>query len=98
MGRKKKMYGTRLVMKDGTRIEDGRAGSADGALWCYFAGYTMAQAAAIFLDPQKTEEITFEYGEMKDKYEGFTECRHMDIQDDGSGRVCLMKPAEVSAE
>ena len=89
------MSGTSLIMKDGTRIEDGRAGYADGALWCYFEGYTMAQAAAIFLDPEKTDRIQFKYGEMQDEYEGFTECRHMDIQEDGSGRACLMRPAEV---
>ena len=87
------MEGRRLILNDGTVIEDGEAGSADGVLWCWFRGYTMAQAAAIFLDPEKTAVIIFQYGEDEDRYEGYTEC--LRLMDDG-GRVSVCMAREVN--
>ena len=46
--------GQRLILMDETTIEDGKCGYADGRLWCWLIGYTMQQAAGIFLDPAKT--------------------------------------------
>ncbi len=69
------MEGTRLFLNDGTIIENGRAGYAEGLLWLYMPGYTMQDAAAIAFDHQKTERIEFQYGEMTDTYSGFTVCR-----------------------
>lgn len=81
----------RLILNDGTIIENGTAGFAQGFLWLWFTGYTMAQAAQTFLDPAKTSRIVFEYGQMSDTYEGFTDCTVLMIDADGRVSVCLKK-------
>ena len=81
----------RLILNDGTIIEDGVAGYAQGNLWLWFTGYTFAQAAAIFLDSGKTSHIVFEYGQMSDTYDGFTNCVTIQIDVDGRVSVCLKK-------
>ena len=68
------MEGLRLILMDGTILENATAGSAGSFLWCNVPGMTMAQAAAVFLDPEKTGHIVFQYGEMTDEYDGFTNC------------------------
>lgn len=83
--------GQRLILLDGTIIENGSCGYADGNLWCWITGYTMQQAAAIFFDPDKTGKIIFEYGEMSDEYEGFTNCINLFIDSDGKVSVCLVR-------
>ena len=85
------MEGQRLILNDGTVIEDGRAGYSQGFLWLYFSGYTLQQAAMMFMDPAKTEKIIFQYGEMEDTYNGFTECRNLMIDADGDISVCMTK-------
>lgn len=84
------MKGRRLILNDGTIIEDGEAGFADGVLWCWFRGHTMVEAAAIFLDREKTAVIVFQYGEDEDRYEGYTECLRL-MDDGGRVSVCLAK-------
>ena len=68
------MNGHRLILNDGTVIEDGEAGlSSSGNLWLWFGGYTMMQAAAMFFDPEKTEKITFyRTEEAITDFEGYT--------------------------
>jgi hypothetical protein len=83
--------GRRLILKDNTTIEDGKAGYADGFLWLWFSGYTLQQAAAIFFDPSKTETIVFQYGGMQDEYTGFTDCRTLTTNADGEISVCMVK-------
>lgn len=85
------MEGERLILADGTIIENGRAGSAGGVLWLYVPGWTMANAAQIFMNSVMTHRIRYEYGEMADTYEGFTVCKV--LMDDGEGMisVCLAK-------
>lgn len=85
--------GRRLILADGTTIENGEAGYAEGFLWCYFSGMTLTDAAAIFLDAEKTARIRFEYGEMADEYEGFTTVRVMRTDADGEVSICLEKGA-----
>ena len=84
--------GRRLILKDKTTVEDGVAGFADGFLWLYFTGYTIAEAAAVFADPNKTGIIVFQYGNMKDRYEGFTNCKTVQMNGDGKISVCMTKP------
>lgn len=84
------MEGIRLILNDGTIIENGRAGYTEGCLWCYLTGYTMQQVAMLFLDDSKTARIVFQYGEMEDVYEGFTVCKHM-MTEEGRIAVCLVK-------
>ena len=85
------MDGRRLILNDGTTIEDGVAGYAEGFLWLRFPGYTMQQAALLFFDPNKTARIIFQYGEMQDEYNGFTTCRTLTMDADGLMSVCMVK-------
>ena len=83
--------GQRLILMDGTIIEDGHCGYSEGHLWCWVTGYTMVQAAAIFFDPDKTGKIIYEYGEMSDEYDGYTNCTNLFIDYDGQVSACLVK-------
>ena len=74
---------TKLILNDGTEIDNGLAGYSQGVLWCHMTGYTMQQAALLFFDPEKTERITFEYGADQVVYEGFTNCFNINIDIDG---------------
>lgn len=85
------MEGMRLTFKDGTTIENGTAGLAEGCLWLKLPGYSMQQAAALAFDEAKTEEITFEYGEMQDVYDGYTNCVNIHSDYDGLVSVCMKK-------
>lgn len=85
------MDGKQVVLNDGTILADGVAGYSDGFLWVWFTGYTMQAAATMFFDPEKTERIVFQYGEMVDEYEGFTVCRSLMIDADGKVSVCMVK-------
>ena len=83
--------GTRIVLADNTVIEDGECGYSEGFLWCYFSGYSLQDAAEMFFDKSKTERITFKYGDMRDVYEGFTNCVGFNVNSDGRISVCLQK-------
>lgn len=85
------MEGLRLILNDGTIIEEGSAGYAQGFLWLYFTGYTFLETAMIFSDKTKTQHIVFQYGEMQDVYDGFTECVNVNIDIDNKISVCLTK-------
>ena len=83
-------HGHRLILADGTEIENGRAGYADGYLWLWMPGYTMAEAAAVAFNPLKTGRIVYQYGEMEDEYEHFTNCTTLMVQENEIA-VCLKK-------
>lgn len=88
------MEGRRLILNDGTIIEDGNAGCADGFLWLWLPdGYTMSQAAGLFFDASKTSKIVFQYGEMEDEYDGYTVCINMNMDTGGLVSVCMTKGA-----
>ena len=82
--------GVRLILNDGTVIEEGRAGLADGFLWLRLPEFTMQEAAEIAFDPQKTARIEFQYGGMEDVFEGYTVCTNIMV-DDGRISVCMVK-------
>lgn len=84
--------GRRLVLNDGTTIENGDAGYSSGYLWMWVPDMTMQEAAKTFLDPEKTKKVIFEYGEMADTYEGYTACTHLSVTD-GKVTICLTKGA-----
>ena len=81
----------RIVLMDGTILNDSSAGYADGHLWLTIVGKTLQEAALLFLDPSKTARIQFDYGEMRDVYEGFTVCTNLFIDSDGVISVCMVK-------
>ena len=87
--------GQRLILADKTTIENGAAGYAEGFLWCYLTGVSMAEAGALFFNPAKTSRIVFEYGEMSDTYEGMTECRLIRMDTDGQISICMAKGSET---
>lgn len=64
----------RLILNDGTVIENGGAGDAGRTLWLYVPGATMQAGWDIASDTGKTARIVHEYGDQKDVYEGYTRC------------------------
>lgn len=84
------MEGLRLILNDGTVIENGRAGLADGYLWLWLPGWTMAQAAAKAFDPSVMGKIIFQYGEMEDVHAGYTVCINL-MQESTEVAVCMVK-------
>ena len=66
------MSDQRLILKDNTVLEGSECGYANNHLWCWVKGISMAEAFAIFSDPNKTSEIRFQYGSTEDTYTGFT--------------------------
>ena len=88
------MRGQRLILNDGTVIENGRAGYSQGFLWLFLTGYTLPQAAGLFFDAEKTAKIIFQYGEMEDEYDGYTSCIRLLIDNDGLVSVCMEKGAD----
>ena len=87
------MEGRRLILNDETVIEGGQAGYFSGFLWLWLPGLTMQNAATIAFDADKTERITFQYGEMQDEYEGFTRCIRL-MEEEYEIAVCLTKGVE----
>ena len=86
------MTDRKIVLNDGTEIDGGTAGiSSEGNLWLYFTGYTMMQTAMMFLDPEKTEKITFIGGETEYIYEGYTNCVNMSLDDVGKFHICMVR-------
>ena len=69
------MDGRSLILNPGPseiELSGSEAGYADGVLWLYLEGLTLAQAFALLDDPANTAVIEFHYGEMVDRYEGMT--------------------------
>ena len=87
---KEKKTGRRLVLMDGEQIEDGTCGLAEDHLWCWLPGFTMQEAAETFFNPDKTGRITFEYGNMSDVYEGYTNCVNI-YADADKINVCMIR-------
>lgn len=85
------MDGNRLILADGSVIEGGQAGYSQGYLWLTITGLTLKEASVIFFDTARTREIRFQYGEMEDVYEGFTDCTNLQIDVDAVVSVCLRK-------
>lgn len=65
------MNGRRIRMNDGAIYEEGEIGYADGVIWCFLKNIDLISAFQNFSNPEKTQKLVFEYGEMSDVYEGF---------------------------
>ena len=85
--------GRRIILKDKTVYENGECGYAEGCLWCYVPGVTAADVLPKFLNPSATKHIVFEYGEMSDVYDGFTELVSV-LTDPIRVSICLKKAVE----
>ncbi len=84
------MEGQRLILSDGTVIENGQAGLASGFLWLWLPGWTMIDAVQKAFNPSAIQTIVYQYGEMKDTFEGYTVCTNIMQQDDEIA-ICLVK-------
>lgn len=85
------MTGRRLILNDGTSLENCEAGLTPTSLWLYLKGVTMQRAADTFFDSRKTSKIVFQYGEMQDVYEGYTNCSTITEDEAGDVSVCMKK-------
>lgn len=84
------MNGRQLRLNDGTTYPNGSAGLAEGFLWCTIPGGRLEKIAPVFLNKEKTTVILYDYGEMQDRFEGFTQVWAMQTAAD-SCSVCLVK-------
>lgn len=80
-----------IVLADGTRIPGCGAGMADGNLWIY-PEMTMKEAAALFLEEEKTRSILYRRSGETIVYTGFTECIMLNAVPGGI-RVLLVQKA-----
>lgn len=90
------MDGRRLILNPGPNqieLPGSEAGYAEGVLWLYIRGLTLAQAFAFLSDPANTAVIRYEYGEMADVFEGFTHLTTL-MERDGEVSAALTKEAE----
>lgn len=76
------MTGRRLIFGNGQVIENGEAGLSSNILHLWIPDMTMAEAAQLALDQTRTFLIRFQYGEMEDVYEGYTNCYGIAIDDE----------------
>ena len=51
----------------------------------------------MFFDPSNTEHIEFQYGEMSDSYDGFTNCIRLMSETGGMVSVCMVRGADNAA-
>lgn len=77
------MDGRRIVMADGTEMIDAEIGYANGHIWCFLKNITLPMAYDLFSDTRKTGTLIFNYGEMQDVYEGYTQVNTIKISEDG---------------
>lgn len=90
------MDGRSLILNPGPNqieLPGSDAGYAEGVLWLYIQGQTLAQAFAFLSDPANTAVIRYEYGEMADVFEGFTHLTTL-MERDGEVSAALKKEAE----
>lgn len=90
------MHGRRLILNPGENeiiLEGSEAGYAEGVLWLYIQGQTLAQTFALLNDPANTGVIRFEFGEMEKVYEGFTRLIAL-MERDGEVAAALKEEAD----
>lgn len=67
------MEGHRLILNDGTVIENGTAGLSNEILWLWIPG-TFWDIADVVRNAEAMQNIVYQYGEMEERYEGYTVC------------------------
>lgn len=90
------MDGRSLILNPGPNqieLPGSEAGYAEGVLWLYIQGQTLAQAFAFLSDPANTAVIRYEYGEMADVFEDFTHLTTL-MERDGEVSAALTKEAD----
>ena len=74
------MEGRRLIFADGTTVENGEAGFADNTVVC-FVDMSMTEAFRLFGDTNRTSVITYQFGAMENRYEGYTQLAYIMTSD-----------------
>ena len=90
------MTGRRIVLADGQRLENAVAGYSDGFLWVHVPAITEQECVPIFTNKAKTETIVFQYGEMQDTYNGFTQMVRILPGEEVS--VCMTTPKTTTKD
>jgi len=85
------MEGLRLILNDGTVIENGRAGVSENDLVLWFPNYSLQQVASIVFNKTKMLRVSFQSGSDSVTYQGYTNCTM--ISDNYTGEVvaCMKK-------
>lgn len=63
----------RLILADGTVLENSECGYYEHELHCWIKDRTMAEVFELFSDPNKTAFISYTYRDYTQIYRGFTE-------------------------
>lgn len=63
-------YGRRLILKDGTILDDCECGYTARNLWCFLNGVSFAEAFQYFSKPENYETVVFEltFGDITDQF------------------------------
>lgn len=64
---------TRVVLADGTVVNDCSIGITASGIWVNARGMDIVRAAQLFSDPARTQTMRFEYGDMYDEVKDFTQ-------------------------
>lgn len=89
------MNGRAVVLRPGEHeiiLEEAELGYSGGVLWLYIRGRTMPQTFALLSDTANTAIIEFRYGEMADRFEGYTRLTAI-MERDGLVSASLEKEA-----
>lgn len=86
------MEGLRLILNDGTVIENGEAGLSSNFLWLWIpiSFATMPEVVSIVFDKLKMSKIVFQFGEMENVFVGYTACISISMDTDNIS-VCMVK-------
>lgn len=83
----------RLILADGTILDDCDCGYSEKQLWCFLRNLTLVEAFQIFSNPQKVSTVTFEYGAdpeiVKTTYIGFSNIKSINCREE-TVDVCLI--------
>ena len=85
------MSGRRIAMNDGTIYEDSEIGYSNDTIWCFISNHTIVEVFSDFSDRSKIARLTFQYGEMEDTYENYTELGAF-IQNGSQVQIQLKQP------
>ena len=92
----------RLVLKDGTILEQSDCGYADRELWCFLRNVTFFEAFQLFSDPAKFEKIRYEIGLIENytriTYSGLTQVITVNQTEETVNVRLIGNPIEIKRE
>ena len=88
----------RVVLADETILNDCTIGITNNGIWIFTRGVDVLTCATLFGDPAKTETMRFEYGDMYDELEGYTQISVINCENPGAIRIRMTGGHVVSTE